>query len=74
MMFILKAIDRWWNWLMKKEFCCKGKQLADYLVKHGSKLLRIENKNGVDVHIFEYDESIDKNINQYEVDKKKWLF
>lgn len=59
---------------MKKEFCCKGKQLANYLIKRGSKLLRIENKNGVDVHIFEYDESIDKNIEQYELDKKKWLF
>ena len=59
---------------MKKEFCCKGKQLANYLIRRGSKLLRIENECGVDVHVFEYDDSIDKNIEQYELDKKKWLF
>jgi len=59
---------------MKKEFYCKGKQLADYLVKHGSVLLRTENKNGAVVHIFEYDDSIDGNIEQYELDKRKWLF
>lgn len=59
---------------MGKEFYCKGRQLASYLIKHGSKLLRTENKSGYAIHIFEYDGSIDENIKQYELDKKKWLF
>ena len=59
---------------MSKEFYCNGRQLSDYLIKHGSKLLRTENKNGAVVHVFEYDESIDRNIEQYELDRRKWLF
>ena len=56
---------------MMKEFCCKGKQLAAYLIKHGSKLLRIDNGNR---YIFESDETIIKNLEQWEIDKKKYLF
>lgn len=59
---------------MGKEFYCKGRQLAAYLIKHGSKLLRTENKCGYTVHIFEHDETIDENVERYELDKKKWLF
>ena len=59
---------------MKREFYCKGRQLADYLAKHGSTLIRTENESGAIVHVFEYDETIDKNIEQYELDKRKWLF
>lgn len=59
---------------MKKEFYCKGNQLANYLIKNGSVLLRTENKKGSVVYVFEYDESIDRNIDQYETDKRKWLF
>lgn len=32
------------------EFSCKGKRLADYLINHGSKLIRIEKGN---IYIFE---------------------
>ena len=56
---------------MNDVFYCKGKQLADYLVKHGSKLLGIEDKN---IFIFENYEYIDKNLEQWEIDKKKYLF
>lgn len=69
-----EMIDRWWRWLMKSEFNCKGKQLADYLVKNGSTLLRTENKRGAIVHVFEYDDTIDKNIEQWKLDKKRCMF
>lgn len=53
-----------------KEFNCKGKQLADYLVKHGSKLLRVENG----AFIFEHDSSIDANLKQWEIDYGLYMF
>jgi len=56
---------------MNCEFYCKGKQLADYLIKHGSKLIRIDNGN---IYVFESDDSIDKGLEQWEIDKKKYLF
>lgn len=63
---------------MKNEtFCCKGKRLANYLISHGSKLIRIDNdqkSKGFLVFIFEKDESIDNNLKQWEFDKKKYLF
>lgn len=59
---------------MSKEFNCKGKQLANYFVKRGSKLLRTERSDGSVVFIFEYDDSIDKIISEWEANKKKWLF
>lgn len=63
---------------MKNEtFCCKGKRLANYLIEHGSKLIRIDNdqkSKGFLVFIFEKDESINKNLEQWEIDKKKYLF
>ena len=59
---------------MSKEFNCKGKRLADYLVKHGSKLIRNGHIQGINVYVFEYDESIDKNIERFEMAKKRCLF
>ena len=59
---------------MSKEFNCKGKQLANYLVNEGSKLLRTERSDGSVVFVFEYDDSIDKIIGEWETNKKKWLF
>lgn len=59
---------------MSKEFNCKGKQLANYLVKEGSKLLRTERSDGSVVFVFEYDDYIDKIIGEWETNKKKWLF
>lgn len=59
---------------MSRTFCCKGRQLADYLVRHGSKLIETGRDMGVATFIFEYDDSIDKNLRQWEENKKKWLF
>ena len=59
---------------MKKEFYCKGKPLANYLSKHGSNLIDMKIDNGVVVYVFEYDHTIDKNLEQWELDRKKWLF
>ena len=53
-----------------KEFVCNSKMLADYFVKHGSKLLKIENG----VFVFEYDDSINVNLKQFEIDYKKCMF
>lgn len=61
----------------KKTFCCKGKRLANYLIEHGSKIIRIDcdqKSRGFLVFIFENDESIDRNLELWEKDKKKYLF
>ena len=63
--------------MSNKTFCCKGKRLANYLIEHGSKIIRIDNdqkSKGFLVFIFENDESINKNLEQWEIDRKKYLF
>lgn len=59
---------------MNNEFNCKGKQLADYLVKHGFKLLRIDNVKGCNVFVFEQNDFINDVVDKWEANKKKWLF
>lgn len=59
---------------MNKEFCCNGKQLADHLIKNGFSLIRTEFIKGRKTYVFEYDESIDKSLEQWEVAKKRSLF
>ena len=59
---------------MSDIFLCKGKPLSDYLIKHGSKLIRTENKDGFFVYVFELDDTIDKNLEQWKIDKKRCLF
>ena len=59
---------------MDKEFRCNGKRLADYLIKNGSKLIKTEFVNGCKAYVFEYDESIDENLERWEVAKKRCLF
>ncbi|MDD4805111.1 MAG: hypothetical protein PHN69_08290 [Candidatus Pacebacteria bacterium] len=57
-------------------FCCRGKRLANYLIEHGSKIVRIDcdqKAKGFLVFIFEDDDSIKKNLKQWEVDKKTYL-
>jgi hypothetical protein len=53
------------------EFSCKGKRLADYLINHGAKLIRIEKGN---IYIFEKDDSIYDKLANYEKDTKKCMF
>lgn len=59
---------------MTKEFRCTGKRLSDYFIKSGSKLLRTEFIKGRKIYIFEYDDSIDKNLDQWEIVNKRSLF
>lgn len=53
-----------------KELNCNSRQLADYLTKRGSKLLRIDDG----VFVFEYDDSIDFLIEQWKLDYKRCMF
>lgn len=59
---------------MDNLFYCKSKQLARYLENHGSKLIDASVIDNVFTYTFEYDESIEKNIESYKEDKKKCLF
>ena len=45
------------------EFSCSGKRLADYLINHGVKLIRIEKGN---TYIFEKDDSIYDKLANYD--------
>lgn len=58
---------------MDNVYYCKSKRIADYLIDNGSKLMSIEYEDGF-VFVFKYDESIDKNLEQWEVDRKRCLF
>lgn len=51
-------------------FYCKGKRLAEYLIKHGSKFIKVEKNK----FIFEKDESVERNLAVYEKDMKKCMF
>ena len=60
---------------MEREFRCKGKRLADYLIEYGSKLIRCErDENGDVVFIFENDRTIDYNLNHWAVMSKRCMF
>lgn len=53
-----------------KELNCNSRQLAYYLIKRGSKLLRIDDG----VFVFEYDDSIGFLIEQWKLDYKRCMF
>lgn len=57
-----------------KVFYCKGKRLADYLIKHGSKFIGSDERDGHIVYVFENDSSIDENLDKWEADVKRCLF
>ena len=44
---------------MENVFKCKGKQLADYLINNGSKLIKTD---GFDTFYFEKDETVKVNL------------
>lgn len=57
-------------------FCCRGKRLANYLIEHGSKIVRIDcdqKAKGFLVFIFEDDESIKNNLQKWQKDKETYL-
>lgn len=57
-----------------KFFYCKGKRLADYLIKHGSKFIGDDERDGHIIYVFENDSSIDENLDKWEKDVKRCLF
>lgn len=59
---------------MVVEFSCNSKRLADYLVMNGSNLIRIDKENKSVEYIFEYDDSIDDVLKNYEEDFKRCMF
>jgi len=57
-------------------FVCKSKRLANYLIEHGSKIIRIDcdqKAKGFLVFIFEQDDSIKKNMETWQKDKEIYL-
>lgn len=56
---------------MKNTFTCKGKQLADYLINNGSKLV---DSDGFNTFYFEKDETIKTNLLQWEKLTKMLMF
>lgn len=61
----------------KKTFCCKGKRLANYLLDHECKLIRIDcdqKSKGFLVFIFEINDLLKNALNSWKVDRKTYLF
>lgn len=58
-------------------FCCKGKRLANYLLEHDCKLVRIDtdqtNKEFL-VFIFDKNENFHNAMESWKTDKKTYLF
>lgn len=59
---------------MEKEFRCKGISLANYLITHGSTLIRNENEDGDVVFVFKHDETIDDNVASWEFMLNRCMF
>lgn len=61
---------------MSKTFVCKGKRLANYLIDHGCKLIKIDtdsNARGYLVFIFVVDDSLNSALNSWNQDKYTYL-
>lgn len=61
----------------KKTFCCKGKRLANYLLDHECKLIRIDcdqKSKGFLVFIFEINDLLKNALDSWKVDRKTYLF
>lgn len=57
-------------------FVCKGKRLANYLIEHGSPVVRIDTDNntkGFLVFLFENNELLNKNLQSWSMDKDTYL-
>ena len=58
-------------------FCCKGKRLANYLLEHDCRLIRIDcdqKSKGFLVFIFEKNQNLQYALQTWEVDKESYLF
>lgn len=57
-------------------FVCKGKRLANYLIEHGSPVIRIDTdqkSKGFLVFLFDKNELLDNNLKSWEKDKETYL-
>lgn len=59
---------------MSDVFYCKGRRLANFLLNNGSKIIRIDKEEDTFVFVFEYDESIESNIEKWEANLKRCYF
>lgn len=62
---------------MEKVFCCKGKRLANYLLEHDCRLIRIDcdqKTKGFLVFIFSDNGNLRDALEFWKVDKKTYLF
>lgn len=58
-------------------FCCKGKRLANYLLEHDCKMIRIDcdqKSKGFLVFIFENEENLQAALQSWKSDKQTYLF
>lgn len=57
-------------------FCCKGKRLANYLLLHDCKLIRIDcdkKSKGFLVFIFKKDNRLSASLESWNIDKETYL-
>ena len=57
-------------------FVCKGKRLANYLIEHGSPVVKIDiddKAKGFLVFLFEKNELLNKNLQSWSIDKETYL-
>lgn len=62
---------------MNEVFCCKGKRLANYLLDHDCKLVRIDcdqKSKGFLVFIFIKNGNLNEALESWKVDKETYLF
>lgn len=58
-------------------FCCKGKRLANYLLEHDCRLVRIDcdqKSDGFLVFIFEKSLNLQDALQTWKVDRETYLF
>ena len=62
---------------MNNLFCCKGKRLANYLLEHDCKLIRIDcdqKSKGFLVFIFVKNQNLNNALQKWKVDNATYLF
>lgn len=62
---------------MNDVFCCKGKRLANYLLEHDCKLIRIDcdqKSKGFLVFIFANNGNLNEALKSWKVDRETYLF
>lgn len=63
--------------LNKELFCCRGKRMANYLLDHHCKLVRIDcdqNSKGYLVFIFIKNKNLNDALKTWQADKEIYLF